>query len=117
MFGDSSDCDEWPSAVISVANGLEPCGFNGVAGHQMKVADGVTNAGEFVHIVEILRVHLCVVCVNVMSHDTGVGHLVQFIEACMARGRVEEDGVGVQIFDVRDKWYVPELVAWATPSA
>ena len=110
MFGNCCNSDERPCDVITIANGFEPCGFNRVACCGMNVADGVSDAWEFIYIVEILRKYWGVhACVDVLSCNAGVGDLVHSIQVSIALGCVNNDGVDVHICDSQDKWYALSL--------
>ena len=48
---DISDCEEWPSSVITCFNCLEPCGLDGITTHRMHPFDGFLDGQKIVHVV------------------------------------------------------------------
>lgn len=108
MFGDIFDVDQWPSAVVSIANSLEPSGLDRETGGGVKVPNGRFDAGEFVHIVDILPA-MCQQGYgrDVLSGDGRVGNFIHRVQACMAEWMIEYNGVHVLIANVWDMGDTP----------
>jgi hypothetical protein len=88
--------DEWPGEIISFAYSLDPGGFCWEARHAVEVPNGWFDAGEFVHVVEVL---LAIILAHLQCHVI-VGKLASFdgvhgVEAVLTGWMIQDEGVCV----------------------
>jgi hypothetical protein len=117
VLGNVFYIDEWPGEIISFADSLEPGGFCWEARCAVEVLNGWFDAGEFVHVVEVL---LAIILAHLQCRMFA-GKLVGFygvhgVEAVLTGWMIQDECVCVEVGDEGDQGDASKVHAGASPS-
>ena len=107
---DVFDIDEGPGEVVSLEDGLEPCDLCWETCRAMDVSDGRLENWEIIDVFDCLPWWGSVLHEHpkVLNNCSRPRYLVHCVAGVVAFGAVEEERLGVEIFDLGGQGNTPE---------